>query len=147
MSGATLQTAAKKRRSASRLALACLAALLLSGCVVETPPDADTPAPPAHDGLFRSEVGTLIFYGDGQSVTVRLADDFAEAADLPKGECQGTYAFKFQNGAYRYDRAEMFELYLEDETYLFQNRWQETCETAICLASPLAAGETIRFEK
>lgn len=147
MCGATLPPAAKRRKSAKQLCLALMAALLLCGCAPETPPDADTPEPPAHDGVFRSEFGMLSFSDDGEHVAVCFADCFAEAAGLPQGERRGTYVFKFQNGAYRYDRADTFELYLDGCAFLFQNRRQETNETAICLVSPVDARQTIRFEK
>jgi hypothetical protein len=128
--------------------LTAMALSLLSSCGKdESAPDADAPEPPAHGGVFRSEYGTLTFLGDGQSVTVFFSDDFAAQAGLPEGECLGSYVFKFRNGAYRCDRADTFELYLDGTAYQFRNRWLEMSETAICLASPLAAGETLRFEK
>ena len=125
----------------------CLAALLLSGCGKDQPPQADTPEPPPHDGVFQSACGTLTFNGDGESVAVQFEDEFARQAALPQGARQGTYAFTFHHGLYRYDKAERFSICIDGAEYSFQNHWQETDENALCLASPLTPGETIRFEK
>lgn len=121
--------------------------LLFSGCTPEQPPTADLPDPPTHNGVLRSKVGTLTFNGDGESITVWFQEDFAEQTELPRSERQGTYVFKFQNAAYRYDKAERLEICIDDASYLFQNQWQKTTEETICLSSPLAAGETIQFKK
>ena len=150
LSGTTLSAAVKKRRSGKWFPVLCLAVLLLSGCAMggtDHPPAADTPEPPPHDGVFQSDCGTLTFNGDGESISVQFEEDFARQAALPEGAQQGTYAFTFSHGLYRYDKAEHFCIYIGDNSYSFQNRWQETGENVICLASPLAAGETIRFEK
>ena len=139
--------AVKTRKSGKRLALVCLVLLLLSGCGGDDPPPADASEPPPHDGVFRGDCGTMAFNGDGERVTVQFEDNFARQAELPLGECQGTYVFTFSHGQYRYDRAERFCIRIDGVDYSFQNDWQETNENVICLASPLKAGERLRFEK
>lgn len=120
--------------------------LLFFGCTAEQPPDADAPEPPAHSGVFRADVGTLTFNGDGNSLIVCFDEYFAKETGLSCGECEGTYVFKFNNRAYRYDKADIFEICVGG-SYAFRNIWQETNENAICLALPEKTDETVKFIK
>ena len=58
--------------------LVAAAIALLTGCVTEQPPVADSPEPPAHSGKFVSEYGSMTFNGDGESITVCFEDAFAQ---------------------------------------------------------------------
>lgn len=132
------------------LVLLCLLLLFtafLSGCSDDGPPAADTPEPPAHNGVFCSEVATLTFNGDGESVTVCFEDGFATEAGFPLGKCEGTYVFKFQQKAYRYDKAECLSIYIGEKEFSLQNIFQETNENVISVTSPVAANETLQFIK
>ena len=77
-----------------------LAALLLcGGCHPQVPQpenrpwEPDTPVPAAHDGVFRSDHGTMRFDGDGESVEIDFDAELAALARLPKGARKGTYEF------------------------------------------------------
>ena len=71
------------------LAIALL--LLLCACGGrDQPPDPGTPEPPAHDGVFTSEYGTMTFNGDGESIIFDFTPELQEAAGLPGGEQSGS---------------------------------------------------------
>ena len=74
-----------------------LTVFLLAGCRGQNPGNApyepDGPAPAAHDGVFRSEHGTLSFNGDGQNVVIDFDAYLAGLSGLPEGELEGTYVF------------------------------------------------------
>ena len=57
------------------------------------PYEPDTPAPDPHDGTFRSDHGTMIFNGDGESIVLSIDSEFAELTGLPEGDNEGTYVF------------------------------------------------------
>ena len=138
----------KRQKSVKFPVLLCfiyLFAVFLSGCSGDEPPNADTPEPAAHNGVFRSVVGSLTFNGDGESVIVCFEDEFAGDAGLPIGEHEGTYVFKFQQKAYRYDKAECLSIYIGEKEFSLQNIFQETNENAISVTSPVAANETLQF--
>ncbi|MDD6101718.1 MAG: hypothetical protein PUB67_01235 [Clostridiales bacterium] len=140
----------KRQKSVKFPILLCfiyLFAVFLSGCSGDEPPNADTPEPAAHNGVFRSVVGSLTFNGDGESVIVCFEDEFAGDAGLPIGEHEGNYVFKFQQKAYRYDKAESFCIYIGDKEYSFQNIFQETNENVISVTSPVDAKKTLQFKK
>ena len=150
MFGIILHPVAKRQKSGKSLVLLCLALLSIaffSGCSGDEPPSADTPEPPAHNGVFCSEVGTLTFNGDGESVTVCFEDGFATEAGFPLGKCEGTYVFKFQQKAYRYDKAEYLCIYIGEKEFSFQNNFQETNENVISVTSPVDAKEKLQFIK
>lgn len=140
----------KRQKSSKVLILLCLGLVLLTplfGCNGNQPPPVDTSEPPAHNGVFRSEVGTLTFNGDGESVTVCFEDGFATEAGFPLGNCEGTYVFKFQQKAYRYDKAEYLSIYIGEKAFRLRNHFQETNENVISVTSPVAANETLQFIK
>lgn len=139
----------KRQKSGKFLVWLCLALAfftIFSGCY-GGPPPADGPDPPAHNGVFCSEVGTLTFNGDGESITVCFEDDFAAEAGFPLGECDGTYVFRFQQKEYRYDKAEYLCIYVGEKEFRFCNNFQETNEDIISVISPVNARETLRFMK
>ena len=127
--------------------LVAVAITLLTGCVTEQPPAADSPEPPAHSGKFVSEYGSMTFNGDGESITVCFEDAFAAEAGFPLGECEGTYVFKFQQKAYRYDKAEYLSIYIGEKEFLLRNVFRETNENIISVMSPAAENETLQFVK
>ena len=71
---------------------------LFTGCGIgagspNMPYEPDTPAPPDHVGVFVSEHGTMVFNGDGKSVTVDFDDTLTELAGLSEGSFEGEYVF------------------------------------------------------
>lgn len=113
----------------------------------DLPPDTDTPWPVNHNGVFTSEYGSLTFNGDGKSVTVNFTENLSDAISFPKGELTCEYAFTFQHGLWRYDRADSFEVIGDGAGYRFMNDFQNTDEDTIALVSPMDAAVTICFEK
>ena len=124
-----------------------VAIALLTGCSTEQPPVADTPEPPAHTGTFVSEYGSMTFNGDGESVVIDFKSELANATGLPEGTVEGQYVFTFQQGMYRYDKADSFELTVGECSYSFLNHFQETNESRICLLSPCDDKSELVFEK
>lgn len=130
------------------IALAISLLLLLCACGGRNqPPDPGTPEPPAHDGVFISEYGTMTFHGDGESITFDFVPEMAEITGLPEGEQNGTYVFLFQHGQWRYDKAERFRISASDASYDFINDFTVTDENTIALQSPINGEETILFKK
>ena len=124
--------------------------LLLLVCACggrDQPPDPGTPEPPAHDGVFTSEYGTMTFHGDGESITFDFTPELQEATGLPGGEQSGTYVFLFRHGQWRYDKAERFRISASDASYDFINDFTVTDENTIALQSPINGEETILFKK
>lgn len=122
------------------LLLTFLALTALTACfqVYDGPPKDDgTPAPPAHNGVFTSDHGTMTFNGDGKSVTLSLDGYLADLTGLPEGEAEASYIF-FANFPphrtdYRYDRADELDITAGDVTYTFKNRIGATDKDAIRL--------------
>ena len=130
------------------IVLAISLLLLLCACGGRNqPPDPGTPEPPAHDGVFTSEYGTMTFHGDGESITFDFTPELQEATGLPGGEQNGTYVFLFQHGQWRYDKAERFRISASDASYDFINDFTVTDENTIALQSPINGEETILFKK
>ena len=130
------------------IALAISLLLLVCACGGrDQPPDPGTPEPPAHDGVFTSEYGTMTFHGDGESIIFDFTPEFQEATGLPGGEQNGTYVFLFQHGQWRYDKAERFRISASDASYDFINDFTVTDENTIALQSPINGEETILFKK
>ena len=130
------------------IALAISLLLLLCACGGrDQPPDPGTPEPPAHDGVFTSEYGTMTFHGDGESITFDFTPELQEATGLPGGEQNGTYVFLFQHGQWRYDKAERLRISASDASYDFINDFTVTDENTIALQSPINGEETILFKK
>ncbi len=127
--------------------LALICTLLLTACGGSKPPNANTPAPEAHCGVFVSEYGSLSFIGDGHSVVFDFSEELAEATGLPCGKQKGTYVFLFQHGEWRYDKAERFRIEVSGLSYDFVNYFSLTDENTITLQSPVNPEETIAFVK
>ena len=127
--------------------LLAAAIIFLTGCATEQPPAADSPEPPAHTGSFVSEYGSMTFNGDGESVVIDFQSELADATGLPTGAAEGQYVFTFQQGMYRYDKADSFKLTIGECTYSFLNYFQETNENRICVLSPCDNKSTLVFEK
>ncbi len=127
--------------------LIAAAIALLTGCATEQPPPAVSPEPPAHSGKFVSEYGSMTFNGDGESVIIDFQQELADATGLPAGAAEGQYVFTFQQGMYRYDKADSFELIIGECSYSFLNNFQETNENRICVLSPCDGKSNLIFEK
>ena len=127
--------------------LIAAAIALLTGCATEQPPLADSPEPPTHSGKFVSEYGSMTFNGDGESITICFEDSFAAESGFPCGECEGTYAFKFHQKTYRYDKAEYLNIYIGEKEFSLRNNFQETNENIISVTSPVDVKETLKFTK
>ena len=127
--------------------LIAAAIALLTGCATEEPPLADSPEPPTHSGKFVSEYGSMTFNGDGESVIIDFQQELADATGLPAGAAEGQYVFTFQQGKYRYDKADSFELIIGEFSYSFLNNFQETNENRICVLSPCDDKSNLIFEK
>ena len=127
--------------------LIAAAIALLTGCATEQPPPADSPEPPAHSGKFVSEYGSMTFNGDGESVIIDFQQELADATGLPTGAAEGQYVFTFQQGMYRYDKADSFELIIGEFSYSFLSNFQETNENRICVLSPCNSKSHLIFEK
>ncbi len=130
------------------IALAISLLLLLCACGGrDQPPDPGTPEPPAHNGVFTSEYGSMTFNGDGESITFDFTPELQEATGLPGGERSGSYVFLFQHGQWRYDKAERLRISASDVFYDFINDFTVTDENTIALQSPINGEETILFKK
>ena len=127
--------------------LATVAIALLTGCATEQPPAAYSTEPPAHSGKFVSEYGSMTFNGDGESVIIDFQSELAEATGLPTGAAEGQYVFTFQQGMYRYDKADGFDLIIGECSYSFLNNFQATNENIISVTSPIAEDEMLQFIK
>ncbi len=125
--------------------LILLSAIVLTGCGRDLPPGDGTDPPPALDGTYVSEHGSLTFNGDGRSVTLEIGEEFAASSGLPEGTNEGTYVFLFRNEEWRYDKAETFRIMIGEETYRFRNDLSSTGEGII--AFYLDSGEAVRFLK
>lgn len=136
-----------RQRKRLFLLLAAILLMFLTACGNDTPPDDGTPEPPAHDGVFTSEYGIMIFNGDGKSITFDFIPELAEATGLPDGEQSGSYVFLFQHGQWRYDKAERFRIVSSDASYDFINDFTATDEKTIALRSPIDGEEDILFLK
>ena len=82
----------------SYLFAAFMMVVLLTGCTetgttANMPYEPDTPAPPAHNGAFVSEHGTMTFNGDGQAVKIDFDDYLTELIGLSESSFDGEYTF------------------------------------------------------
>lgn len=89
----------------------------------------------------------MTFNGDGESVIIDFQSELAEATGLPTGAAEGQYVFTFQQGMYRYDKADGFDLIIGECSYSFLNNFQATNENIISVTSPIAEDEMLQFIK
>ena len=91
-----------------RLFLFVLLVCAVAGCGIHInrPPDPGTPWPAAHNGTFISGKDSLVFNGDGESVSWH----FAQPVENLSAKGEGSYVFQFRNEAWRYDAAEKLKL-------------------------------------
>lgn len=75
------------------------------------PPKADASWPEPLSGVFVSGSDTLIFYGDEK----RVSWHFAEGMDSVGLKGTGTYVFRFDGKAWRYDASDRFDIYVDDK--------------------------------
>ena len=110
--------------------------LIATLCVVTAchnhggPPEVAGPEPAPHDGVFVADGDTLVFNGDGKTVSWSFTDSVGDLA--PKGE--GTYAFRFHYGLYRYDAAEDLFIYDGENSKTFMLVPRATTESEIRLS-------------
>lgn len=125
--------------------------LLLCACQrYDGPPKDEGPLPSAHDGTYVSDYGSLRFNGDGESIELEVSDELAQAIGLPRGKISGSYAFLIDNpkGLYRYDRASIFRLYIQDTAYELRMPVGVTTEEQIVFyAEGLNDGKELRFTR
>lgn len=128
--------------------LACIFMLVfLAGCFSDdSPPSDGTPAPPAHNGVFSSDYGTMTFNGDGKTVTIDVSEEFSEKTGVPAGKTECNYVFLFHNEKYRYDKAEYFRIIIGEKHYQFNNEFGTTNETMIVIRVP-ETGDVVTFKK
>ena len=134
-----------KRIKAVLGCLILLSAIVLTGCGRDLPPGDGTDPPPALDGTYVSEHGSLTFNGDGRSVTLEIGEELAASSGLPEGTSEGTYVFLFRNEECRYDKAEMFRITIGEEQYRFRNDLSAADEKTVAFF--LDSGEALRFKK
>ena len=97
---------------------------ILEGCKnINLPPDPGTPVPEPHEGVFVCGNDTLVFNGDGKTISWHLAEEGSNVPDCVKElgtQGSGTYAFLFSHGLARYDVAENLLIYKDSlqNTYL-----------------------------
>lgn len=136
------------KKAVVSIAFAALLLTLLCACGrSDQPPNPGTPEPPAHNGVFTSEYGTMTFNGNGESVVFDFTPKLVEATGLPDGEQNGSYVFLFQHGQWRYDKAERFRVSASGASYDFINDFTVTDENTIALQSPINGEKTILFKK
>lgn len=123
--------------------------LLMMSCGYKNgPPGDDASWPEDLDGEFASEYGSMYFVGDGESIVVDFSEDLAQALDCQTGKRRGTYVFLFDHKAWRYDKADSFEIFIGDNTYNFTNMFTQTNGDRIVLClSEFNDNEPIYFEK
>lgn len=106
--------------------------LLCCGCAAaddqpdNMPYEPDTPAPAAHDGIFRSEHGSLRFNGDGESIVIDFDSELSARTGLPEGEQEGTYVFlsgdlpPMGSSPVRYDAAHELQITVGEQSAVIQ---------------------------
>lgn len=119
---------------------------IISACYhINRPPDNNLPEPPAHKGVFISELDTLIFTGDGQTIEWSISNELATTTELPQ-KAKGTYVFKFNHYMIRYDEAEYLQLTYGTKSYRFRLVDKAQSEH-ISIISPIDAKKNISFIK
>ena len=126
---------------------AALAAALLSACGNDKPPEDSSAEPSALSGTFSGEYGKMTFNGDGKSIDIDASSELSKLTGLPEGESSGSYVFIFRNESWRRDKAEIFRIILEGETYSFNNCPGVTGEDAVAFYAPGEESGQIIFRK
>jgi hypothetical protein len=113
-----------------KLVIALLAITALASCrLYDGPPKTDHlgPVPAAHDGVFVCGGDTLVFNGDGKTVSWRFSNPY----DSLTVQGEGSYVFLLYNGKYRYDAAEEFSIYDGAKSHKFMTVAGQTKEDMI----------------
>lgn len=92
------------------LILLSLAVVVISCRTHDGPPKTDGPAPEPHSGVFVCGADTLVFNGDGETISW----SFSEQPDSLASKGSGRYWFLISGKMYRYDVAD--ELLINDGT-------------------------------
>ncbi len=126
-----------------------VAVLMLMSCGYKNgPPGDDTTWPENLAGEYTSEYGSMHFTGDGESIVVNFSEELSAALNCQTGELEGTYVFLFDHKAWRYDKADEFDIFIGDNTYSFTNMFTQTNEDRIVLCVPeFNDNAPISFEK
>ncbi len=101
-----------------------LSAAACSSCIYDGPPnEPDSTEPPAHNGVFVSDHGSMTFNGDGRSVVIEIDKELAELTGLPEGRNEGSYSFKANTPPHtydcRWDMANEFAVTVGDKSFVF----------------------------
>ena len=110
--------------------IALLAITALASCRLhDGPPKTDYlgAEPAVHDGVFVCGVDTLVFNGDGKTVSWSLSNPYDSLAVQGKG----SYVFLLYNGKYRYDDAEEFSIYDGVKSHKFMTGAGQNTEDVI----------------
>lgn len=102
---------------------------LVSCRMYDGPPKTDHlgPEPDPHNGTFVCGGDTLIFNGDGKTISWSFSNAIKSLSD--RGE--GSYVFKLHNGQFRYDAAEDFSIYDGQKSHTFMTRPDLNSEDSI----------------
>ena len=119
--------------------------MVFSGCQKEKPPVGDNPLP-ALDGEYVSEIGTLCFKGDGDSIVLKLNEEYKEKLGYTSE--RGTYAFTIDHhGSCDYDKANLFRIFIDDIEISFEMPIGETSFDRIVVYKDTGSLDTITFER
>lgn len=126
-----------------------LAVFLLgsAACIQDGPPKEDTPAPSPLNGRFVYMDSSMVFNGDDISIDIDISTELAGVTGLPQGKSSGTYVFIYQNGKYRYDKAEYFRIMTGGKTYQFRNSVSLTDQSIIAFYNDSVSNTAVIFRK
>ena len=129
-----------------KLLLILLSLFILTGCPKEKPPIGNEPLP-ALDGEYISDIGTLYFKGDGESIVFEFNDEYKEKLNLSVNN-KGTYVFSIDHrGECDYDKANLFRIFVDDTELSFQIPIGETNFDKIVVFTDEGSLDTISFER
>lgn len=129
-----------------KLLIILLCLFVLTGCQKEKPPIGDEPLP-ALDGEYISDIGTLYFKGDGDSIVFEFTDEYKEKLNLGVAN-KGTYVFSIDHhGECDYDKANLFRIFVDNIEISFQMPIGETSFDKIVVYTEEGSLDTFTFER
>ena len=127
-----------------KILIILLSLLTLSGCIGDKPPVVE--AVKALDGEYVSPIGSLCFNGDGDSVVLKLDEEYKEKLGYTSEK--GTYAFTIDHrGACDYDKANLFRIFIDDIEISFEMPIGETDFEQIVIFEEAGSLATVTFER